>query len=180
MSPLPAVIDDLITYEPEECLLGSWEVTRFERGGGRSFFQRGGGRLVLTSNRLIYVEQSGHFSKKTFRVIPSLSHRLEEIDELSESTLPGGTHCVSISGEAYFISPLKGSVGEVLREVRYARGERQRLLASNKRGGTDAVLTREIVREVVKIPCQYCGNLVLMTAKQCDSCGAKLGAKHTA
>jgi HEAT repeat protein len=33
---------------------------------------------------------------------------------------------------------------------------------------------REIIREIVKIPCKYCGTLVENTAQKCPSCGAPL------
>ncbi len=41
-------------------------------------------------------------------------------------------------------------------------------------GGPDApaVLREVIIKEVVRIPCPYCGNLVENTAKKCDECGA--------
>lgn len=34
---------------------------------------------------------------------------------------------------------------------------------------------REIVREVVKVPCRYCGQLVSITDVRCGACGAALG-----
>ena len=37
-------------------------------------------------------------------------------------------------------------------------------------------VVREIVtREVVKVPCKYCGTLVELTEKQCPSCKAPVG-----
>lgn len=33
---------------------------------------------------------------------------------------------------------------------------------------------KEIVKEIVKLPCKYCGTLVEVTAAKCDSCGAPL------
>lgn len=37
-----------------------------------------------------------------------------------------------------------------------------------------AVREREIIREIVKLPCRYCGGLVEMNAPRCPSCGASL------
>jgi rubrerythrin len=33
---------------------------------------------------------------------------------------------------------------------------------------------KEIIREVVKVPCEYCGTLVEVTNPKCPSCGAPL------
>lgn len=38
-----------------------------------------------------------------------------------------------------------------------------------------AVVREVVIKEVVRIPCKYCGNLVENTAKKCDDCGAPLG-----
>jgi len=37
-------------------------------------------------------------------------------------------------------------------------------------GGT--IIEREVVREIVKVPCKYCGTLVEITKSSCQSCGA--------
>jgi hypothetical protein len=34
---------------------------------------------------------------------------------------------------------------------------------------------REVIREIVKMPCRYCGQLVAVTDLRCGSCGASLG-----
>ena len=34
-------------------------------------------------------------------------------------------------------------------------------------------VTREVIREVVMIPCKYCGALFQQTATFCPNCGAK-------
>ena len=38
-----------------------------------------------------------------------------------------------------------------------------------------AVVREVVIKEVVRIPCKYCGNLVENTAKKCEDCGAPLG-----
>ncbi len=43
---------------------------------------------------------------------------------------------------------------------------------SKKSGGESQVVVKEIVKEIVKIPCKYCGNLNEMTASKCQTCGA--------
>lgn len=43
-------------------------------------------------------------------------------------------------------------------------------------GGTPApaVVREVVIKEVVRIPCKFCGNLVENTAKKCEDCGAPL------
>lgn len=36
------------------------------------------------------------------------------------------------------------------------------------------VMVREVIHEVVKVPCRYCGALVVVTASSCPHCGAPL------
>jgi hypothetical protein len=36
------------------------------------------------------------------------------------------------------------------------------------------MLKEVVIKEVVRIPCRYCGNLVDNTARKCDDCGAPL------
>lgn len=39
---------------------------------------------------------------------------------------------------------------------------------------TQVFREREVIREIVKIPCRYCGALVLQTAQRCQNCNAPL------
>lgn len=41
-------------------------------------------------------------------------------------------------------------------------------------GPLGGVVIKETVKEIVKIPCRYCGNLVVNTDSKCPSCGAPL------
>lgn len=38
----------------------------------------------------------------------------------------------------------------------------------------DVPVVKETIREIVKIPCKYCGTLILNTSVKCPSCGAPL------
>ena len=50
--------------------------------------------------------------------------------------------------------------------------------AEQKDGGTSAAKEKEtIIREVVMIPCQYCGGLMDQTATFCSNCGARRKAQ---
>lgn len=41
-------------------------------------------------------------------------------------------------------------------------------------GGPSHVATKEVVREVVKIPCKYCDTLIPLEVSECPNCGARL------
>jgi len=41
-------------------------------------------------------------------------------------------------------------------------------------GGQSGVIVKETVREIVKIPCRYCGTFSPVTEQKCSSCGAPL------
>ena len=45
---------------------------------------------------------------------------------------------------------------------------------SNKSGEESQVRVKEIVKEIVKIPCKYCGNLNEITTSKCQTCGAPI------
>lgn len=56
------------------------------------------------------------------------------------------------------------------------RAQASRADAAGDAGGDSPgpVLKEVVIREVVRIPCRYCGNLVDNTARKCDDCGAPL------
>jgi hypothetical protein len=62
-------------------------------------------------------------------------------------------------------------------EVRaFEQACREQRPAPEPGGGSSGPVLREvIIKEVVRIPCRYCGNLVDNTARKCDDCGAPLG-----
>lgn len=52
---------------------------------------------------------------------------------------------------------------------------RRQAEAAEAGGAAPPSVVREVViKEVVRIPCKYCGNLVENTARKCDDCGAPL------
>ena len=48
------------------------------------------------------------------------------------------------------------------------------LAKSAIKGAASATVQKEIVREIVKVPCKYCGSLVENTRDRCPACGAPL------
>ncbi|HZY70185.1 MAG TPA: hypothetical protein VFF67_04300 [Thermoplasmata archaeon] len=67
---------------------------------------------------------------------------------------------------------------EIRRTLLQARQVRLELLHSESSrvvaAPTSVIREREVIREIVRIPCRYCHNLVDQTAVRCPSCGAGL------
>jgi hypothetical protein len=52
--------------------------------------------------------------------------------------------------------------------------EYQQMKKQNMFGQNQVIREKETIKEIVKIPCKYCGTLVEITATRCSSCAAPL------
>lgn len=130
------------------------------------------GTLVLTNQRLLWFERRG-FLSKTARA--SFEIDLKSLQGITSGGLVN--QWVSITdnlGEYIFhlnglgkkeIEPFRNMI---LRQVQNARAT-----AANTSVTTAVVQKEVITREVVMIPCEYCGGLMIQTATFCPNCGAK-------
>ncbi|MGI0053596.1 MAG: hypothetical protein ACREC5_02085 [Thermoplasmata archaeon] len=153
---------------------------------GPARFDHGGtGFLVLTDRRLLYVSRPtlGHR-----RYTPEYEVALPGLDRISVH--PGRLRTtVSINDQEFRFSRLfrpvdPGVVLSFRTEVVRARGALLEALARaassaaapRERGDGPAapVVQREVIREVVRIPCRYCRQLVDITELRCPSCGASV------
>ena len=50
----------------------------------------------------------------------------------------------------------------------------ENMLVLPKAPSTEQVVIKETVKEVVKMPCRYCGTLVPVESQKCPECGARL------
>jgi hypothetical protein len=73
-----------------------------------------------------------------------------------DSTLVAGIPC-----HEFLVGDPVGCLGRMRAELESSRAD-----------PFPVIHTREIVREVVKVPCAYCGSLNLVTSSRCDGCGA--------
>lgn len=65
--------------------------------------------------------------------------------------------------------------GENAKHVREFFSALERRLGQAPGGEASAVVQREvIIKEIVKMPCRYCGTLVPITDSNCSKCGAPL------
>ena len=131
------------------------------------------GTLVLTNQRLLWFERRG-FLSKTERASFDI-----DLKNLQGITCGGAiAKWVSITdNESEYIFHLSG-VGKreiepfrdmVLRQVQNAKATAM----STAQVVIPTIQKEVITREVVMIPCQYCGGLMVQTATFCSNCGAK-------
>jgi hypothetical protein len=175
-----------IILNPNEQVMNSWK-GNCERHHKKVIAQKGlirthyntveakethSGTLVLTNQRLLWFERRG-FLSKTMRAS-------FEIDLKSLKGITSGgmiNKWVSITDEqAEYIFHLQG-VGsneiEPFRNMIINQMEKARAVAANANVPAPVVQKEVITKEVVMIPCQYCGGLMLQTATFCSNCGAK-------
>jgi hypothetical protein len=135
------------------------------------------GTLVLSNLRLLFLRGTGPpiASIRLQSTLPLESvHRLVGENRHDEGTL-------SVNHDRYsFHAATPEIAGQlstaIARTIASARTER---LAEIHRPPPPVppppfVVHRETVREIVKIPCRYCGALVEVTSPRCFSCGAPL------
>jgi hypothetical protein len=166
---LPDAARLLLALEPPETVFEVWHAAH--RLGGRLVHKEVDGYLVLTDRRVAFVQVVGSGSRRTYHTVPGAVIPLEAITELREDP-PG---ILRISGAEYRV---KGPGGSTAGErVERARVGRIRELAERPPTSVPAgppVLVRErvILREIVRVPCRYCGALNEQRALRCLACGA--------
>jgi hypothetical protein len=165
---------------PNEQVLHSWEgnCERHHKAVVKAFIghrtveskEIHSGTLALTNQRLLWFERRG-FLSKTERA--SFEIDLNELKGITS----GGTIAkwVSITDDdSEYVFHLKG-VGskeiEPFRDMilRQVQNVRETVMV------TQGVPTQKevVTREVVMLPCSYCGGLMIQTSTFCPNCGAK-------
>ncbi len=133
------------------------------------------GYIVLSTDQrfvLIDVQKAG-FRKRTYVLVES-----RDPETIAEPTVAGDSWD---DQELYVAGPglswFSTSIPAVPDEIALARSRRMRQLGLSERPtGAPAIREREVVtREIVNVPCHFCGALVDQTAQRCLSCGAPLG-----
>lgn len=125
------------------------------------------GVLVLTNQRLLWLERRGMLSK-TYRASFEINLR-----ELLGITAGGAIKkWVSITDrDGEYVFHLN-KVGK--KEIEPFRDMIMRQVEKLKEASAAPAVQKEVVtKEVVMIPCKYCGGLMPQTSTFCPSCGAK-------
>lgn len=155
MPPLTAGARQAVALRPDEEVVNSWEASAV---------------IVLTNQRLVLVDSKGVFTK-TYQLKASRG-----LETLAEPTVKGGgpEYVLVVAGESFWFP---GTTAHAARdEIAQARALRMGQLGLDPSGLRHATpVTREkevITREVVRIPCRYCGQLMDQRASRCPSCSA--------
>ena len=136
---------------------------------------------MLTNHRLVSIEcdltpSHGSNSEIKFRVDPELSFPLESIDEL-RVVKQSFFHFLVVSGFSFWPEQAGGNAKDAYGMLAEVESASSAFDASVKLPASQiqpVQFVKETVREVVKIPCRYCGSLNLMTDAKCPSCGAPI------
>jgi hypothetical protein len=138
------------------------------------------GYLVLTNQRISFVAASRTLT-------PIFFTPLEVIYQLSQSKRSRSV--VLHVNELEFVLKKSsadgwpGDVSEVIASISTARQRQLHAIAGSASSPAQAtpqnsvstiVREREIIREVVRLPCRFCGGLVDQTVVKCPNCGAVL------
>ena len=84
-----------------------------------------------------------------------------------------------VLGVLFMLIIIWAAVGVTLADIFNSKNLRRRFVYRFGKGpilgdGGGVVYEKEVVHEVVKVPCKYCGTLVEVTSQNCPSCGAPL------
>jgi len=149
------------------------------------------GYLVLTSHRLIFVRTPTPL-RRSFD--PLFELRLNQVTKLSvvagrlSSAFSTDTESFTVphvasSVKPYVVTGFRDLVAKtrqsLLEEVRNQAASSQPNVGTHHpppihRGRVEPPVTREreVIKEIVKVPCRYCGNLVSVTDVKCPTCSA--------
>ena len=157
---------------------------RYNQGNLRANF-----RVTLTDRRIcvqgIGVQSTGLFAKagKNPKLNGSwfvkLNRGLEGVAPpqiLSTPTHPvvlmGGIHAVLFHPAQ--MTTARAMVDQIILQRNLHVASLHRSAATQSHSGTGPTVIKETIREVVKVPCGYCGTLNVITGLRCDSCGAPI------
>jgi len=126
------------------------------------------GVLVLTTRRLAWLEKRGLIGKSfhlTFDIPLSALKGTSMGGKIQKHVTITGA-----DGENKFrLKGVGGKEFEAFKDMIMRQAEKQR----QERSATQPVAKEVVTREVVMIPCQYCGGLMPQTSTFCPSCGAQ-------
>lgn len=131
------------------------------------------GNLILERDTLMFTRTDG-FLTKTVRV--PIRIPLNAIVTINaEGGLLGGRKLVILTDKVAFpgIPRHEFSVPDPDQWVEVLQTEMSKVV-TQKEGSKEEVKVFIKEREIVKIPCRYCGTLIVITESQCSKCGAPL------
>lgn len=168
MAPDPS---DPISYIPlreGERIRNSWDGSAHLSDGSSSPML-----LVLTNLRVVALQAAnfqGFWDPKPTTWIAIVDRDLPDLPTVRFSDPQEGVVTLRVAGRTLQFSV--GTAHGAREDIEHARVRALEAFAPQRSGPHE----REVViKEVVKIPCRFCGNLNLQSEKKCSSCGATIG-----
>jgi hypothetical protein len=132
------------------------------------------GILTLGGGRLVFTRTDG-FLSKTERIVISIP--VDAIHNINVEGFLGKKLVILVDNTRIPGIPRhEFEVGDPIYWTNMIRNEMVSSIAArdNQIQPMREVYIKEINREIVKVPCRYCGSLNVMTDKKCSSCGAPI------
>jgi hypothetical protein len=132
------------------------------------------GLLVLTNRRVVALEGtdlSGFWDYRRPRNwIVVIDRDLPDIPPVARSNDTEGTVYLFIAGRSMGLRTALAYAA--MSDIEHTRTQASAPVVRHPSGPHEKEI---IIKEVVKIPCKYCGKLNLQSDKKCSSCGASIG-----
>jgi hypothetical protein len=146
---------------PGERILVKTEVSKVSEEHDRK------GYLVLSTERLFFMGETR--DHKGFELDRDANWNLKAI-RVTYADYASWPWAVHISGSAFYgTKPLAPEIQNALALAVQAATPPPSPPPSTQ---PPVVVTHEVIKEIVKVPCRYCGQLNLITDTKCASCGA--------
>jgi len=167
MSPDRAEAAPTVAVRDKETLRNSWKCAFWKQDSDPV-----PGWLVLTNQRILaYEGTGGGFWAGTPRQwVVVVDRNLADVPPIARSDESDGEIYLFIAGHALKLRTAPAHAA--LSDIEHARLQALALAAPPRVGPHEKEV---VIKEVVKIPCRYCGNLNLQADKKCASCGAATG-----
>ena len=125
---------------------------------------------VAGENKDDYVEQAQYVIKHGGAdfVEPLLNILKDQRPEIKASTIL----LLSVINDARSYDPIKNALNDDSLMVRNAAANA--ITTMHLPISSQSIIQKEIIKEIVKIPCKYCSTLIENTSTYCPSCGAPL------
>lgn len=139
------------------------------------------GTLTLGGGKLVFTRMDGLIFKKERVVVTIPIHAIVDLNVVGVISkklviLVDGTKVPGIPRHEFKVADPYKWMNAIKREM--ASGVmKQKQGEPPQQKPTKEVYVKEVFREIVKVPCGYCGTLNEITWEKCSGCGAPLGYK---
>jgi hypothetical protein len=167
-------LQNAMVPQPGERSIIYWDVVSCVHAPSRSYC--GTGFLVLTNQRCVFIRkdkgmliQNGSFDLDQIFDLRPTSGLLEDTLNIHSSSGLFDSR-INISGYEFTVANPR-QVREAILHQQYLRRQEKQAGQGQEPSQQQVIREREITREIVKIRCQYCGNLYDQGLDKCPHCG---------